>query len=262
LKTISKFFTPALTSSEKISLADLLGVNDFRFLYHEKSGGHPLFSHLFNVPNCYVAALREDDLDYWLYEKALDFVMVVDQKGTRLPSLSSQCFSETLGLWEALMPFPLSLFPLKNKLAGDLSIRIFPELAEAELHQLVDSFKEFEVKLSHCEAALLWVESGESRFPILLHFVRKKLMRVGTSARLFDLGYRFEAGQLGQEQLDEAMGTRSLFVPLHVAQTPGESALQSLSAAISRALLHFVDDAAALIAPRLSSNEPTGMASH
>lgn len=243
MKAISKFLTPALTASDRAGLTRLLGLDQMRFLYHESSVG---FSHLYNVPNESVAALSESQLERWIAEQALDFAVVIDQTNRRNISVSMPPI-ETLGLWESLVPFPLDLFAMKAKLPPGVSIRVFPAIAETEIHQLQVRVKELEEKLAGYEAALLWLESGEERFPLLLHFVRKKLVRVGTAERLFELGERFEAGQLSEAQLDQAMGTRSCFLPVHVFHDPGAAPLQNLAGAIERAHLHFVDDLHALL---------------
>ena len=121
-------------------------------------------------------------------------------------------------------------------------------MAEAEIYQLYTRMRELEDKLSGYEASLLWLESGEKRFPLLLHFVRKKLVRVGTAARLVELGERFEAGQLSESELDTAIGTRSRFLPFQVIHDPGASPIQNLAGALERAHLHLLDDPKAILA--------------
>ena len=248
MKTLSKFLTPALSASDRKTISGLLGLDQIRFLYHEASAG---FSHLFNVPGKSVAALSEQQLEQWIAEESLDFALVLDQPGRKHCAITLPP-SEPLGLWEALMPFPLDRFATRTKLPAGVSLRVFPTFVEHELHQLQIRIKELEEKLSAYEATILWLESGETRFPLLLHFVRKKLVRVGTAERLFEVGERFEAGQLNESQLDQAMGTRSCFLPIHVFYDPGASPLQNLAGAIERAHLHFIDDPRALLSGALA----------
>lgn len=249
MKSLSKFLTPTLTVSDRATISRLLGLDQARFLYHESSVG---FSHLYNVPGQAVAALSEQQIDRWIAEHALDFALVIDQPNRKNTAVSLPAL-ETLGLWESLMPFPLDLFAAKTKLPAGVTLRVFPAVAEAELYQLQTRIKELEEKLSGYEAALLWLESGEERFPLLLHFVRKKMVRVGSAERLFELGERFEAGQLNESQLDQAMGTRSRFLPVHVFHDPGASPLQNLAGAVERAHLHLVDDPEAFLAGSFST---------
>lgn len=250
MKAISKFLTPALTANDRKKIERMLGLDQVRFLYHESSVG---FSHLFNVPGGFVAALPDSQVDHWLSEHTLDFAMVMEQSGRKnfsitLPNL------ERLGLWESLMPFPLDLFAIREKFPQSIALRVFPSVVEAEIYQLQSRINELEEKLFGYEAALLWLGSGEERFPLLLHFVRKKLVRVGTAERLFELGERFESGHLNEQQLDQAMGTRARFLPLNVFHDPGASPLQNLAGAVERAHLHLIDDPQAFLATSFSTN--------
>jgi hypothetical protein len=67
------------------------------------------------------------------------------------------------------------------------------------------------------EVGFLWVKNGAVRFPLLFHFVRRKRVRLGSSPNLYDIGERFDRGEINKDTLIEIFGTQALLACIEVS---------------------------------------------
>lgn len=130
-------------------------------------------------------------------------------------------------------PYPFNLlFLSKNCGLGTKSLLDFsPNDFAAQIDAFGRAVKRLETEMEESELCLLWVKRDEARLPLLFHFVRRRLVRVGSLPELLDIGLKFDRGMLQPEDLRQFFGTQTNLFSLDFSRTyleiPSLSALQN-----------------------------------
>lgn len=212
MRPMSKFFTPPLLETDRRALYQFLGLENFGFFFVEKLGDLVLSHRRVRggtlVPLLETPAEKNFDADGTLPTFTLEY--------TSYPP-PVQAIGRTTGLWEDLFPFPFS------RLIGSPESNprvVGPASATAALRKLYDAISNLEEQMAQTELSLLWAKRGEARFPVLVHYVRYRRVRLGTSPELLARVSDWEKRQAPISELESQFGTRLDFLPLTIEATP------------------------------------------
>jgi hypothetical protein len=211
----SKFFTPCLTAAHRVSFFRCLGLSHYAFRYFEVSGKHVLSASVFDRSKIEVR-LTPSTSEEWLKERNICHLPVITlhHPSGELAHLATQ---SQRSIWEEVFPPPFStvIFGLGK---SDLrQVEIYPDPAKLPLLALAKALSSLEERMKEAEVGFLWVRNGAVRFPLLFHFVRRKRVRLGSSSFLFDVGEKFDRGEISKENLVEIFGTHALLVCVDIS---------------------------------------------
>lgn len=228
---LSKYFTPALEAHNRLALSKMLGLNQFVFRLNEVSGGQKLL------------------MQNWseLGPQTLIDNPPLTDKAQPATTLSEVCvehltlFEEDSGLdnnsafFSQILPYPYSLFFRSD--TRNLKLTFTPESFLFKVMELRKVIGNFEQQLANFEISVLWIRGTETSLPLLFHFVRRRLVRVGTMSSLHDLTSNFVRGKLTPAFLREFFGTQSAFHELNITLFGDQGCpLDRLKASINRCL--------------------------
>jgi hypothetical protein len=230
---LSKYFTPTLAASDKERVLEITGIKKTVFQLIEKTELNTLM------------------IQNWSESGSLTQISDLspaEQNGTRAPinvpqvSVSYLAASTTtletgvqLGVFEQILPYPYNLFFGEKR--PDYEIRLAPDDFVSKLEALRAATHKLESELSKFELSVLWFRGSNCSLPLLFHFVRKKLIRVGTLATLTQLTEKFERQQLIPSDLRQFFGTNAAFFELNFNNLDRSSSpFDSLRAAIFSSL--------------------------
>jgi len=230
-RSSSKFFTPPLSFSERKELFDVLGLRELPYRFMEIAPGVVL--RVLEYGNEVEPRLQPWLLSDW-ENRAGDEHPLILKRLSAWALEKAPTRTESFG--EALFPFPFAL--VGNALNATLKegISLFPLSFEQDCKRLWVALERLEQRLSEGEIGFLWVTNGEKRFPLIVHTVRHKRVRVGTSKRLHEVGRAYEEGRLTDEMMHAYFPTRVSFVPLTIEQGKNNSVISSVYSSVERAL--------------------------
>jgi hypothetical protein len=228
----SKFFTPPLSNAERITLFDVLGLSalDYRFMECSPT----LVLRVLEYGNGTAAPKVQP----WLLA---DWETRGGDENPLILKRISGWALEKRGVWAesfgaTLFPFPFSLIGNALSTPSKEGMMLFPVSFENECKRLWAAFERLEVRLSEGEIGFLWIANENKRFPLIVHTVRQKRVRVGTARRLEEVGRAYEEGNLTDQMMHAYFPTRVSFVPLTVHHDKEFSVITNLYTSIERAL--------------------------
>lgn len=239
---LSRYFTPALSSKDKDRVLTLLGIKKLVFRLVEECLNKRVITQL------------------W-FESGSQTI-ISEESAQQLPGEILECLPEEISevcvshgdlhcesgflnsnqsFFEQLLPYPHGLFFSHQKLGYKLNFS--PAEFALEIHSLQCAVKQLESLLSEFELSILWLQDSHDSFPLLCHFVRKKLIRVGTVPTLLSLCDSFEKGILTPVELRQFFGTNAAFFHVKVNHSNNLSSertapLEALRLSIQQTLSH------------------------
>ncbi len=211
---LARYFTPTLGKKDKETILISLGLSGAFFRLLENVGTQNLFTQNWGEtgPKTEIAEFSNKGSNIGQFELMEPQVSVEH----RVWGGASLAFPKGKKLFEAILPYPHALFFTgENK---DLNIQFVPESFSKKMGSLRLLANQLEDALSHFELSVLWIRNSEAAFPLLFHFVRKKLIRVGTLPSLFELGSKFEREGLSPSDLRQFFGTSASFFSLDLRE--------------------------------------------
>jgi hypothetical protein len=153
----------------------------------------------------------------------------------------------------SLFPFPFSLIGLALSATPKEGVTLFPVAFENDAKRLWQALERLEQRLSEGEIGFLWIANGAKRFPLIVHTVRQKRVRIGTARQLEEVGRAYEEGNLTDEMMHAYFPTRVSFVPLTLSEDKNLEVIPNIYTSIERALaqpsaLSFLPGSSALSA--------------
>ena len=159
------------------------------------------------------------------------------KNGLSVPDLS--------GVFENILPFPYCY--LFSRKSSHFSVSYGPKKFELDLELLQVQAQRLEQELTRFELSVLWFHGGEDNLPLLLHFVRKKLVRVGTLPRLIELVSKYQQKSLTPADLRQFFGTNAAFFEFKVdnfnnLDSPIESLTQTIREMVNNPSFRIVGE--------------------
>ena len=197
MRTLSKYFTSSLTSEERESLFNSLGLAELEYEFVECAGNAIL-------SRCKPGIKKEVFLEPALLSELLAQPQQYPRVFFRHPpghlSIEAPCPS----FWNQIFPFPFCMLRFLNTEVLEVSPASFHD----QLCGLRDAFLALEMKMAESEANVLSVKG--LNLVLVFHFVRRKLIRVGVHPGLSPLPEEPKA-------LGEIFGTKVGLFCLHGA---------------------------------------------
>jgi hypothetical protein len=229
---LSKYFTPELDASQLAHISRLLGVTCLPIHWVERLGATPLWVQRWdsNQGNTllwdFVGGPQNQSIE------SLENRIVIEHSASNKAHGNPESINST---FEKTVPFPYSF--LFSSFAQNYSIEYQPGHFQREVELLQQRAKEFERELSRFELSVLWLNGRDDSFALLFHFVRRKLLRVGTLATLDDLVKSFKLKSLTPTLLRQFFGTNAAFYELKLGNFDTlDSPIQQLSQAFYEAV--------------------------
>jgi len=229
---LSKYFTPVLGDEEKSVITRILGLNKLSFKLVERFGDQELLVQYWSPAGKSTrvsGGIADDSCGDSVQSPSRE---IITHHLSLIRDLKEE---DSLGLLGRVVAYPYS-----EILRSDSSaIRL--EFAPTDFSQNLQSLKQivfdFEALMARYELCVLWIRSSEASFPLLFHFVRKKLIRVGTMSSLKVLAESFQTRQLKPSDLKQFFGTHAAFFELDLSLFNGfDSPLELLKMSIDRCL--------------------------
>lgn len=209
---LSKYFTPNLQLEDINRISTALGLAQVPLTWIENLAGETVFSQSWNPQTGNTG----------------DNKIIVEPASSSLPPEKAY---KGESIFEKLVPFPFSI--LFSRARPNLLIRLSPVEFESQVEQLSYLSHQLEQELSRFELSALWVHGNGESIPLLFHFVRKKLVRVGTLRALDDLVESYSLRKLAPSDLRQFFGTNAAFFELKVIDfSPLDSPLANLIEAL------------------------------
>lgn len=204
---LSKYFTPALNQSDLGLIAKILGVTEVNIGWNEKISGKSVVQQIWRngFPN--TVFLQSSNL-----QSDLSFGNIVFEHNNR--KLKDNRIDGPPSVFEKILPFPYS-FLVSTRTSQDGFISYEPETFESSLKFFQSQTGQLENEISKFELTLLWIHDNNDSMPLLFHFVRKTLIRVGTVPALCELVQKYQQKQLGPSDLRQFFGTNAAFFELN-----------------------------------------------
>ncbi|MSP18054.1 MAG: hypothetical protein EXR74_00640 [Bdellovibrionales bacterium] len=227
---LSRYFTPTLGKKDKETILTSLGLSGASFRLLENVATQNLFTQ-----NWGETGPKTEITEFSNRGSEVAQIELMEQQISVEHMVwggASLAFPKEKKLFEAILPYPHALFFTgENK---DLNIQFAPEAFSKKMVSLRLLANQLEDALSHFELSVLWIRNSESAFPLLFHFVRKKLIRVGTLSSLLELGAKFEQEGLSPSDLRQFFGTNAAFFSLdlrgsHKPLSPWDSLIGSIT---------------------------------
>lgn len=229
---LSKYFTPELDANQLARLSRLLGLTCLPIHWVERLGSTPLWVQRWDSNQGstllwdWVGGTQNQSVESLENRIVIDHSISNKAKG-KPKSINS--------IFEKTVPFPYSF--LFSTLAQTYSIEFQPENFQRDVELLQQRAKELERELSRFELCVLWLNGREDNVALLFHFVRKKLLRVGTLANLEELVESFKLKCLTPVMLRQFFGTNAAFYELKLGNFDRlDSPIQQLSQAFQETL--------------------------
>jgi hypothetical protein len=230
----SLYFTPPLSEIQKHSLYRVFGLDRLNYLFFEILEDTVLQA--FRVESGQATVLLEPLEWKNASEENRDPAfptVILKHRATQL-DIRRSVSHKTIG--EELFPYPFSELFRNAEGNSGLTVQIQSPLFSKGVTDLKRGLEQLESKIKGCEVTLIWVKSVEGSFPLLFHYVRGRRIRVGSSERLWELGTRFDAGELTAEEMRPIFGTQvaafRICMGSDVASDPLETLNQGLDAAL------------------------------
>lgn len=180
VRDFSKYFTPPLTSGDRVRLERSLLLGAMPWALEESCGGQVL------------RRWSSEEGPIWDKPEATSTEFDFAVMG---PQLHCSPFRETRDLWRELLSHPYRSVP--------------NDAPEARL--LGEAWASTEAALSAFELSLVWAGSSGSGIPLLFHFVRRRCIRLGTTESLEEIGQKCLSGEWDSNALQAHFGTRTGF---------------------------------------------------
>ncbi len=205
---LNKLLTPPLAVDDRYRFLETWGLGEFFYRFGELTQDLVLrqVDYLGRQSQPLLTHLRTDE---WRALLVADPTPCIEKRYSS-PLNPAELPAET-SLWEETFPYPFSLLPVAvSPIHSSLSASP-PTFSEIALRTCA-AFARLEQFLSGSEVGILWLCRGEARFPLLLHSVRKKRLRVGTGEFLMSIGRSFESHGLTPDSLFSQFGTAVNFI--------------------------------------------------
>ena len=232
---LSKYFTPILEERDKLVLLQLLGLDKASFQLVEE-----VLQQKVLIQNWDEEGAKTQILDPLFPDSSQSHLET--QLAKIWVSHSSLVEDVEIGhsrfcLFDQIIPYPYSFFFRED--TQNRNIRFSPPEFLKGVHDLRAVANQLGSQLANFELSVLWIRGFETSFPLLFHFGRKKLIRVGTLSSLHNLVEKFEQKQLSSADLRQFFGTQAAFFEVNLSQfrdviCPWER----LTSAINRCLSH------------------------
>lgn len=208
----SRLFTPTFTQRDRESLYRALGSFAGNFFYAETTPETVLTARLMEGSRA-TGLLTPRTLNELKDSTRTPTMVVARSKTLTLSPLRGMASD----LWSELLPHPLhQLSSFFSGKATEAKLHIEPAAWEESLKAVWEQFRALENRLSATELGILRVRRGTERFALLLHHVRRKRIRMGTSDGLDEMCAKWDEGQLSREQLRVIFGTATDLVYLNL----------------------------------------------
>lgn len=229
---LSKYFTPVLGDEEKSVITRILGLNKLSFKLVEKLGDQELLVQYWTpagkttkVSGALVDGSCEGS------SQSLSREIIIHH----LNLIRDLKEEDSLGLLGRVVSYPYSEIFRSDSSANRLEFA--PSDFSQNLQRLKQIVFDFEALMAKHELCVLWIRSSEENIPLLFHFVRKRLIRVGTMSALKDLTESFRTRQLKPSDLKQFFGTHAAFFELDLNLSNSfDSPLELLKTSITRCL--------------------------
>lgn len=215
MKTGSKYFTPPLNARERASVQRMLGFDRIPSVLVERLAGKSCLARAIHSSTSALVTTGDEPIVHWLSSGEFHLAVVLDHEGSRFSLGHPITGAPNPTVWESIAPFPFSLLGTSQP----FKLTVMPESAKSILDDLIGAVSRLHTWMLDQEATVVWIRSGEHRFPLLFHFVRGRIVRVGTGEKFSELGQKWEQGELDDAALSLAMGTRARFVSINLDTT-------------------------------------------
>ena len=213
MKSLSKFFTPPLYESDRREIYRKFGLESLEYFYTEKWGDQLLSRRL-----CLGGKITPR-LNPPIGESFKPQVTVHH----RFHPPYVEPLNRGLSFWEDLFPFPFNRLALLFLNNTDFNIEVSRSEFTAQLRRLWGSLQRLEDQMAQTEISLLDIRSHSEHFPLLVHYVRYRRVRVGTSEPLKQLIRDWSHNGSPEGELEKYFGTRVDYYPLNLANHPAEA---------------------------------------
>jgi hypothetical protein len=212
--TLTKFFTPPLEAKEKREIFEILGLNDWELYFAETT--KELLLRVVHYHGLRSRVLLEPGtLKEWQELKLRSDIPTLELLHQMSQAHQVSQAEKPVGarsLLESILPFPFNL--LGRKIAGDPFVSIEGELFSQNCQALHQNLNALEAELMQTEVGIAWLQDDSKSFPLLLHSVRGRKIRVGTGPLAQRAGELFERGNLTETELFSIFGATATFIPV------------------------------------------------
>jgi hypothetical protein len=229
---LSKYFTPALVAADKQRILEMVGLKNTVFQLAEKTGQNTVMIQTWSEKG---SLTQISDLSAVGEISGPDVSMPQVSVNYVAANVASLENGSQRAVFEQILPYPYNMFFGEKR--PDYEILFAPDDFMSKIGALRAAAIKLEQELSKFELGVLWIRGKECSLPLLFHFVRKKLIRVGTLSTLGLLTEKFEKQQLTPMDLRQFFGTNAAFFELKLNNFESLScSWDALRGAISRTL--------------------------
>lgn len=230
---LSKYFTPVIQGTERDLVNEILNLGKLDLLLVETFEGKALIAQIWRDNLATTQNTFQDLTNKNKVGLAEPFFTVFVDHAKLINHETSEPLK--CGLLGYLLPYPQRLLFQTDPL--NFRSRFEPPEFSQKLNDVRRVANQLETKLSEFELSVLWIRRGDLNLPLLFHFVRKNLIRVGTLPSLDRLTEEFKRGSLSPQNLRQFFGTQAAFFDLNLEQFQDASCpLNQIKDAIIRCL--------------------------
>lgn len=206
---MSKYLTPGLRIEDLSRVVKILGLNAVEISWIEKFLSQPVYCQVWGEQGSRTVFLNALEETLSPSSDRLFGEITIEHR-PRTPA--SNNLRSSRNVFEKILPFPYSF--LFSEVNGRFGVSFHPKSFEQEIVLLQEQTKVLDQEMSRFEIAILWIKGQTDNFPLLFHFVRKKLVRVGTLPELSELVQKYQLKGLTPAYLREFFGTNAAFFAL------------------------------------------------
>lgn len=208
---MSKYLTPGLRPEDLIRIVKILGLNRVEIGWTEKFSSQPVYCQVWGEKGpitVFLNALKE--MPNLSSDGFFGEIIIEHRPGTPV----SNNLRSSHNVFERILPFPYSF--LFSEMNSKFGVSFHPKSFEEAILLLQEQTKGLDQEMARFEIAILWIKGQTDNFPLLFHYVRKKLVRVGTLPELSDLVQKYQVQGLTPANLREFFGTNAAFFALKI----------------------------------------------
>lgn len=230
---LSKYFTPVIQSSDRKLFTEILGLNAIDLSVIEQLEGRIInLQNWTNGKSTVIITNPGNMTNVNSNEIPKSRSITVEHRELVTEDKSGPTKSGFIG---KLLPYPYSL--VFDQGETNFNLRYSPTDFSDSLKEIHDLIRQLEARMADFELSVLWAKRAEKAIPLLFHFVRKELIRVGTLPTLYILAEDFKGGLLTPSKLRQFFGTQAAFFELNLDFSQHLSCpLQQIKASINRCL--------------------------
>ena len=246
---LSKYFTPMIHAYDRQSFREILGLNELNLSVVEQFEGRTVNTQTWVDGKPKVVVTNSGSVSEGnCTVDSCSRTIIVEHRELVTKEKSGAINSGFVG---RLLPYPHSL--IFDQGTTYFNVRYMPPEFSETLKDIHELTRQFEARLAEFELSVLWARRTDQALPLLFHFVRKSLIRVGTLPTLYSLAEDFKRGLLTPNKLRQFFGTQAAFFEFNLdlfQHLP--CPLQQIKATINRCL---TNSESRVIGESISSSE-------